>query len=91
MSCNRENVVWKTANGTWGIGFFSYEVWGDDHEWDVDYDYSRFFWASTGHTGKQAAISAWHGANPGAHEIIEDPNDSRVPMYDAMAEQCLRC
>lgn len=90
MSCNRENVVWKTSGGTWSIGFFAYHQYGDDHEWDVEYDYSRFFWAATGYPSEQAAIAAWPGANPGAHLIISDPNADEVPSYDRMAEEYRR-
>lgn len=90
MSCNRENVVWKSRDGKWNIGFFDYyHVNQDsedfDHEWDVEYDYDRFNWVSTGHATQEAAIDAWHGANPGCHQIHEEP-DASTDRYDEMAK-----
>lgn len=38
MSVNRENVIWQSADGTWNRGFYAYDTWGEDHEWDVEYD-----------------------------------------------------
>lgn len=68
MSFHRENVVWQSADGTWNRGLYTAheQFWVDnvDPEWDVDYDYSSFEWASTGHPTKQSAIDSWDGANP---------------------------
>jgi len=76
MSCNRENVVWPAEDGTWCIGFYAfYDVNTDDdnwdHEWDVEYDYSEFMWASWGHQTEQAARDSWDGANPGGETLYE--------------------
>lgn len=73
MSFNRENIIWQSKNGLWNIGFFaihesmiSYSNDDDyDSEWDVDYDYERFSWASWGHTTADKAFASWKGANPG--------------------------
>lgn len=95
MSCNRENVVWQSANGTWNIGFYSYEYINRDsedfdHEWDVNYDFDTFHWASTGHPTKQSAINSWTGANPGSHDVAEyKGNASACKNYDEMVK-CLR-
>lgn len=75
MSVNRENVVWQSKDGSWNIGFYAYEEINPDspdfdYEWDVEYDFSRFFWASTGHRSMEDAIRSWGGANPGGHTEV---------------------
>ena len=89
-SFNRENVIWKRPDGTWGYGFFKVTDVGDDTEWDVDYDYNKFGWASVGHPTEEDALAAWQGANPGGGTIIEDPNDPSVQRYEQMAKECLQ-
>lgn len=76
MSWYHPNVVWQTADGTWSIGFHTatgfYTEPDDgefDPEWDAEYDFDSFEWASTGHSTKEDAIRAWHGANPGTTDI----------------------
>lgn len=96
MSFNRENVIWQSANGTWSIGFFEcFEVNGDggrnDPEWDVEYNYEKFDWASTNHSTKEAARKAWHGANPGGGETLSysKENSDECDGYDRMAKEYL--
>lgn len=75
MSLNRENVVWQSPDGTWNRGFYDYHH-GDtsdpdyDEEWDVNYDYDRFHWVSSGHRTEDAARASWNGANPGSDGAI---------------------
>lgn len=76
MSCNRENITWQSAGGTWSRGFYDYWTTGDtsdpnyDYEWDVEYDYTRFNWVSTGHPTAEAANAAWDGSNPGSSTTL---------------------
>lgn len=86
MSCNRENVVWKTA-GTWSIGFFDFYQTGDDPEWDVEY-LDRFMFASVGHPTEEAACDAWDGANPGGHTVYDTPSPE-TERFDRMAAEWL--
>lgn len=97
MSKNRENVTWESADGTWSIGFFSYTFLGSysdpnfDDEWNVEYDFSRFNWVSTGHRTEQEATDAWDGANPGGSSICEYCRDGSFTNewndhYDALAK-----
>lgn len=92
MSCNRENVTWKTA-GTWSIGFFDFYETGDtsdpdwDSEWDVEY-LDRFMFVSTGHPTPEAAYEAWDGANPGGTTIYDTPSPE-TERYDRMAAEWL--
>lgn len=100
MSKNRENVVWQSADGTWGRGFFetyATKDWGDDDyddEWDVDYNYDSFEWVSVGHPTEEAACASWDGANPGGvtgYAFGEGawPNDPPVAgKFDEMAVAC---
>lgn len=91
MSTNRENVIWKTRDGTWSIGFYDFYYTGDssdedfDHEWDVEYDFGRFNWVSTGHPTQESAMNAWHGSNPGCHEIVEEPS-AETDALDALVK-----
>jgi hypothetical protein len=87
MSFCRENVVWQSARGGWYIGFFETSVFGDDPEWDVDYNFDAFEWASGPHKSEAEAKSAWDGANPGMHTICQHPEDDRYDkMFDAWQE-----
>jgi hypothetical protein len=70
MSKNHENVTWQSKDGTWSVGFFtviqpSYMDDDYDDEWDVDYDYDSFVFASTGHRTPEQADRSWPGPNPG--------------------------
>lgn len=89
MSVNRANITWKSRNGTWNRGFYDYysvdthkEDW--DFEWDVEYDYDRFNWVSTGHATQEAADASWNGANPGGGEVIDTPS-AETDRLDKMA------
>ena len=94
MSKNRENTAWPAADGTWSIGFYDYHQLrgGDDDdfddEWDVDYDYSSFWWVSTGHPSADAAMDAYcrTNCNPGGGEVILDRTTSAAECekLDAM-------
>ena len=100
MSYHRENVIWQSADGTWGRGFYenyptkSYDDDDYDSEWDVEYDYDRFSWVSVGHPTEQAAGASWDGANPGGSTVYAFgdsgwPNESPVaPKFDEMAVAC---
>lgn len=88
MSCNRENVTWKSRDGKWSIGFFEcYPVNQDsddwDYEWDVEYNDDAFDWASTGHDSEEAAYQAWNGANPGGTTVYDEPCE-QTDRYDEM-------
>lgn len=94
MSCNRENVIWENEDGRWSIGFFDYyEVNTDspnwDYEWDVEYDFSRFNWVSTGHATKDRAADSWGGSNPGGHIICRysDQTKDEIAEYNRMARE----
>lgn len=88
MSVHRENITWKSRNGTWNRGFYDFTY--NDHdedfdpEWDVEYDYDRFNWVSTGHATQEAADRAWNGANPGSGNVIDEPS-AETDRLDAMA------
>lgn len=100
MSYHRENVIWQSADGTWGRGFYenyptkSYDDDDYDSEWDVEYDYDIFSWVSVGHPTEQAAGASWDGANPGGSTVYAFgdsgwPNESPVaPKFDEMAVAC---
>ncbi len=90
MSVNRENVIWKSRDGTWNRGFYDYydvdtdkDDW--DYEWDVEYDYSSFNWVSTGQATEQEANDAWRGANPGSCNFHSEPS-AETDALDALAK-----
>lgn len=94
MSCNRENVTWQSADGTWSVGFYEFysvdthkEDW--DYEWDVEYG-SDFHWVSTGHRTEDQARDSWSGANPGGTMIYEHTpaNAADCARFDQMACDC---
>lgn len=90
MSCNRENVIWQSADGRWNRGMYDFHIWGDDPEWDVEYDMGRFHWVSTGHETEQAAADSWDGANPGGATVVAhtDPTAAMCAEFDQMARNC---
>lgn len=94
MSCNRENVIWKSKNGTWNRAFYDFYDVGDpsdpdwDYEWDVEYT-DDFNWASVGHATEEAAHRSWDGSNPGSYTLIEDPGDETDEL-DAKAAAFLK-
>lgn len=73
--------------GQRNLGHWVFEsyITGDDPEWDVDYNFDAFEWASVGHPTAQAARSAWHGANPGGGMEYDTPS-KETDRYDAMAQ-----
>lgn len=90
MSYNRENVVWQSQNGTWNIGFFAtiQTNFNDDYDddWDVEYLWDEFEWASTGHSTSTEATNAWYGVNPGGCNILPyQENNQQAEKYDLMA------
>lgn len=94
VSCNRENVVWQSADGTWSRGFF--EFWAvnqDDEDWDFEWDVeygSDFHWVSTGHATMDDAYRSWTGANPGGcWDLSYRPETAdECARYDAKAAAC---
>ena len=93
MSFNRENVIWKSPDGTWNRGFFVCEdTWNTDDddydsEWDVEYDYGQFSWVSRGHLTEDAAVASWKGANPGGWCVYTDPDDENIARFERMCEE----
>jgi hypothetical protein len=85
MSCNRENVTWKSRDGTWNRGFYDFYQTGEDYEWDVEYDNDRFNWVSLGHATEEEANLSWDGANPGGGEVYHEPS-AETDRFDAMAQ-----
>lgn len=85
MSRYTEYVVWQSSDNSWGIAtYLSYET-GDidspdfDEEWDREWDYSAFAWASTGHHSEEAARrqltpNPGHGGDKALHS--EDPEQA---------------
>ena len=91
MPVNRENVTWPSEDGTWNIGFFDFwETGGEDRdfEWDVEYDWDKFNWCSTGHATREDADAAWTGPNPGGGRFYAEVSDE-TRKYDAMARAWL--
>jgi len=89
MSFNRENVIWQSKGKTWNIGFFRTAWVGeDDPEWDVEYDFESFDWASTSHPTEEAAWRSWPGANPGGYSCLTYGDDTKAlcDKYDQMAQ-----
>lgn len=92
MSVNRENVIWKSRDGTWNRGFFDFHNTGDpgdpdwDFEWDVEYDLDRFNWASTGWATENQAYQSWQGANPGGSNVYHEPSET-TDTFDKMAKE----
>lgn len=78
MSVNRENVIWKSRNGTWSRAFYDfYAVNQDDDDWDYEWDVEYtddFNWVRTGLASEDAAHAAWDGANPGGYTLISEPD-----------------
>lgn len=94
MSFHRENVIWQSKNGLWSRGFFAV-AWTDydgDPEWDVEYDWDHFNWASTGHTTEDRAHQSWDGANPGGAIVVtwSEETADECASYDRMAKEAIR-
>jgi hypothetical protein len=91
VSFYRANVQWQSANGTWGMGFFTVSEEDGESETGVVYDYDSFEFATTGHATEH---SAWDAAtadrvNPGSSRIYrlsEYPQD--CARFDTMAAFC---
>jgi hypothetical protein len=91
MSVSRECVIWPSENGRWSFGMYDCYPTGDqsdpdwDFEWDVEYNYDAFQFASTGHATIEDAYRSWHGANPGGYSAYEKrtPECSRLDMLAA--------
>lgn len=92
MSRDRMNIVWQSEDGSWNIGFYAnYPINSDsddyDDEWDVEYDFDEFEWASTGHRDAESARRSWRGVNPGgSQETTFARNPEAVVQYDRMAK-----
>lgn len=94
MSWNHESVAWQSKDKTWSIGFYpatftGSEADGDDPEWDVDYDYNRFEWVSTGHATSDAASKAGynHYGNFGSPDLFPWRKDliADIANFEEMA------
>lgn len=95
MSKNRANAVWQDKDGKWNIGFYEViegNVYDPDYddEWGVDYDYSKFWWASTGHSTEVAARRSWVGANPGSHDVYPYRGNAKTCTKFNEMVKCLR-
>jgi hypothetical protein len=93
MSCDRENIIWQSRDGTWNRAFYDYyETNTDDpdrdYEWDVEYT-DEFNWVVTGLASEDAAHEAWDGANPGGYSLYDTPSDV-TDAFDAKAAAWLR-
>lgn len=90
MSKNRENRIWQSPDGTWNRGFFAFVVTGPDDEWDVEYDYERFFWVSTRHATEERAHESWDGSNPGGYQrvVFNETNRAEIERLDRLAREC---
>ena len=85
MSFNRENVTWVDVKGCWWIGFFVAEVTGDDPEWDVEYDMSRFKDVYGPGESEEAVWDQYRrfgSINPGGTMLCTDPVEGM--HYDLM-------
>ena len=97
MGLNREHVIWQSADKTWNIGFFDFVNVGEsdpdwDYEWDVEYDHTSFWWASTGHSTPDKALESYPGANPGGENGLfayKRGNTRLCKEYDEMVK-CFR-
>lgn len=96
MSCNRENVIWQSKDGTWNRGFYECFDVGDpcdedwDYEWDVEYG-DGFEWLSLGHATEQAAHESWDGSNPGGYDRCEYAGyPAESARYDAKAAEAVQ-
>jgi len=90
MSLNRENVTWQSpVDEKWYQGFFAYDQYGDDHEWDVDYDMGRFNWASGPHDSSVLAVASWTGCNPGQRRTVA-ATDSEAVRLDQMFQEFIK-
>lgn len=88
LSFNRENVIWQSADGSWNRGFFAVaNQFGDDEEWDVEYDYSKFSSVYTNLFSEEDAASCSNEPNPGGYSVIRD--EAYVEKYDRMALFCV--
>lgn len=95
MSMNRENVTWQSEDGLWNLGMYTVldgNIFDEDYdpEWDVDYDFSSFWWVSTGHRTEEAAFDSWHGSNPGGSTVVAHSPESAedCARFDQMAAAC---
>lgn len=94
MSCNRENTIWQSKDGTWSRGF--YEFWPvnqDDPDWDFEWDVEygdQFHWVRTGLPSRQAAEECWDGANPGGYDSVAWSPESAAECerLDKLAAAC---
>lgn len=90
MSLTRQNVTWESADGTWSRASF-YVTYCESDPDDVEYDYTRFDWASIGHGTEQEATRSWEGINAGGgwFEQHSPSSADQCAEYDRMARQWL--
>lgn len=96
MSRNHENVVWQDEAGRWSVGFYkripASNSYSDtyDSEWDDDFDFSTFEFASIGHLSQASAFAAWRGPNPGSSNVYtwSKANAKTIAELADMAKAC---
>ena len=98
MSHNRENVTFQTADGKWGIGFWEFyntKPYTDetfDSEWDVEYYYDAFWFASLNHNTPEEAYTAYtrtHGNPAGTVILNYADNQKACDTYEMYAKQLI--
>lgn len=95
MSTNRENITFQTADGKWNIGFWEFfyintDSEDFDSEWDVEYNYSSFWYASTGHATPEKAYEAYtrNHSNPAGTSILTyEGNENECDNYAEMVQK----
>lgn len=97
MSRNRDNILWQSADGLWNLGVFETIASGEPHdsdygydsEWDVEVDFSVFFWASRGYATMEDAARSWDGPNMGGNNVLNwsKQNAKAAKAYDVMGKR----
>lgn len=97
MSLNRENICWPTTPEqqelgakAWRIGFFCFDVVGEDSEWDVEY-FDGFWFVAEGNTADEAytVYQDYHGNPGGSNEIsTRDADEDKCQKFDNWFDEC---
>lgn len=91
MSFNRENVVWRSPNGTWNRGYYTSFPIGDtmdddyDPEWDVDYDMGSFENYRGGFAMVSDAFNYEPMGNPGGGTVVGTDEVERIAELEKIA------
>jgi len=94
MSFNRENVAWESQDGTWNVGYYTFQETcetdeeGFDVEWDVEYDWTSFWHVTTGQRSADEAHAKMSGNMGRGEDIHYKGNSALCKKYDAMAFAC---